>query len=191
MKILKWLDEHFEEFFLVIFLVLICWVELAQVIIRKIPWIHALTWAEEFCRFMWIWSVFISLPYTIRKGNMLRVAILLDAMPHKVRKTVNIIVDIINTAAMALCAYYSFSVVSAIKVSGETSPAMLWPMWIVYSFMIIGFVLAIFRGIQQIVIHIQHFNEKDLTAIEQTMADAAEEADAGRHAERIGEGGNA
>ena len=69
---------------------------------------------------------------------------------------------------------------------------MLWPMWIVYSFMIIGFVLGTVRGVQQIVLHIQHFNEKELTAIEQTMADAAEEADAGRHAERIDtEGGNA
>lgn len=190
MKVLKWLDEHFEELFLVIFLVLICCIELAQVIIRKIPWIPALTWAEEFCRFMWIWSVFISLPYTIRKGNMLRVAILLDAMPHKLRKTVNIIVDLITTASMALCAYYSVGVVKKILVSGETSPAMMWPMWLVYSCMIVGFVLGVVRGIQQAVIHIQHFNEKDLTAIEQTMADAAEEADAGRHAERI-EGGNA
>ncbi len=192
MKALKWLDDHFEEFFLVIFLVLICCVELAQVIIRKIPWIPSLQWAEEFCRFMWIWSVFLSLPYTIRKGNMLRVSILLDVMPHVMRKCVNIFVDVVITASMALCGYYSFGVVQHIMSSGETSPAMLWPMWIVYSFMIIGFVLGTVRGVQQIVLHIQHFNEKELTAIEQTMADAAEEADAGRHAERIDtEGGNA
>ncbi len=191
MKVLKWLDDHFEEFFLVIFLVLICCVELAQVIIRKIPWIHALTWAEEFCRFMWIWSVFLSLPYTIRKGNMLRVAILLDAMPHVMRKCVNIFVDVVVMASMALCGYYSFGVVQKILASGETSPAMLWPMWFVYSFMIIGFVLGTVRGFQQIVLHIRHFNEKELSAIEQTMAEAAEEAEAGKHAERMDvEGGN-
>ena len=190
MKVLKWLDDHFEEFFLVIFLVLICCVELAQVIIRKIPWIPALTWAEEFCRFMWIWSVFLSLPYTIRKGNMLRVSVLLDAMPQKLHKCVNIFVDLVVTASMTLCGYYSVGVVQRILASGETSPAMVWPMWIVYSLMIVGFVLGTVRGVQQTIVHIRHFNEKELTAIEQTMAEAAEEAEAGKRAERM-EGGNA
>ena len=82
MKVLKWLDEHFEETLLVICLVLIACVCLIQVIIRNIPWIPSLQWAEEFCRFAWIWSVFLSLPYTIRKGTMLRVNVLLDLMPH-------------------------------------------------------------------------------------------------------------
>ena len=57
MKVVKWLDEHMEEFLLVILLVVIACVSLLQVIIRKIPWIPSLTWAEEFCRFCWIWSV--------------------------------------------------------------------------------------------------------------------------------------
>lgn len=176
MKIVKWLDEHMEEFLLVILLVVIACVSLLQVIIRKIPWIPSLTWAEEFCRFCWIWSVFLSLPYTIRMGNMLRVSVLLDMMPNVLRKTINILVDFVITGSMALLAYHSVAVVSGIQASGEASPAMLWPMWIVYSVMLIGFVLAVLRGIQQIVIHIQRFNEKELTTIEQTMKEAAEEA---------------
>ena len=39
MKVVKWLDEHMEEFLLVILLVVIACVSLLQVIIRKIPWI--------------------------------------------------------------------------------------------------------------------------------------------------------
>lgn len=176
MKVVKWLDAHLEEFLLVILLVVIACVSLLQVIIRKVPWVPSLTWAEEFCRFCWIWSVFLSLPYTIRMGNMLRVGVLLDAMPNLIRKTINILVDIVTTSCMALLAYHSVAVVSGIRASGEASPAMLWPMWIVYSVMLIGFVLAVLRGIQQIVIHIKHFNEKELTTLEQTMMEAAEEA---------------
>ena len=176
MKVVKWLDEHMEEFLLVILLVVIACVSLLQVIIRKIPWIPSLTWAEEFCRFGWIWSVFLSLPYTIRMGNMLRVGVLLDMLPNAVRKTVNILVDIVTTACMGLLAYHSVAVVGGIQASGEASPAMLWPMWIVYSVMLIGFVLAVLRGFQQMYIHVTHFNEKELTTIEQTMRDAAEEA---------------
>ena len=47
MKVVKWLDDHLEETFLVILLILISCVSLLQVIIRKIPFIPALTWAEE------------------------------------------------------------------------------------------------------------------------------------------------
>ena len=69
MKVVKWLDEHMEEFLLVILLVVIACVSLLQVIIRKIPWIPSLTWAEEFCRFCWIWSVFLSLPSYNQNGK--------------------------------------------------------------------------------------------------------------------------
>lgn len=176
MKLVKWLDEHMEEAALVVLLLVITCVSMVQVVIRKIPWIPSLTWAEEFCRFCWIWSVFISLPYTIRMGNMLRVGVLLDTLPNSVRKTINIIVDLITMACMALLAFHSVTLVGNIKASGELSPAMLWPMWVIYSMMLIGFGLAVLRGGQQVYLHIKHFNEKELTTMEQTIQDAAQEA---------------
>lgn len=183
MKILKWLDDHFEETLMVILLVLISCVELVQVIVRNLDFIPSLTWAEEFCRFCWIWSVFISLPYTIRKGNMLRVTVLLDVFPNKVRSIVNIVVEVIITASMLLLGVNSITVVQNIMESGETSSAMLWPMWMVYSVMLLGFFLGALRGVQQIWLHAKHFGENSLSTIEQTMAEAAEEANAGRMAE--------
>ena len=42
---------------------LIAVVSLMQVIVRNIETLPALKWAEEFCRFCWIGSVFLSLPY--------------------------------------------------------------------------------------------------------------------------------
>lgn len=176
MKVAKWLDDHFEEIFLVVFLVLISCVSLLQVIFKKVPFLTPLTWSDEFCRYMWIWTVFLSLPYTIRKGSMLRVSVLLDTMPQVMRKTINIAVDLITTACMGLLAYHSVKVVTDIYASGETSTAMVWPMWIVYSFMLAGFALATLRGLQQVYIHVTHFSEKELTTLEQTMAEAAEEA---------------
>jgi TRAP-type C4-dicarboxylate transport system permease small subunit len=183
MKAIKWLDDHFEETLLVICLVLISVVCLIQVIIRNIPWIPSLQWAEEFCRFAWIWSVFLSLPYTIRKGKMLRVNVLLDLMPHVIRKTINIIVDIVITGCMGLLGFYSIDVTAKIAASAELSPAMLWPMSIIYGVMLAGYALGTLRGVQMTIIHIMHFGEKELSTIEQTMADAAEEAAAGKRAE--------
>ncbi len=82
MRLIKWLDEHLEETLMIILLIIIACVTMIQVIVRKVPWLTSLTWAEEFCRFMWIWSVFISLPYTIRMENMLRVGVLVDLLRH-------------------------------------------------------------------------------------------------------------
>lgn len=185
MKLAKWLDDHFEETLLVVLLVLISVVELIQVVVRNISFIPALKWAEEFCRFCWIWSVFLSLPYTIRKASMLRVNVLLDVMPNKVKNTVNIIVDLVTAATMFLLGINSIDVIRKIVKSGETSPAMAWPMWIIYSIMLVGFLLAALRGLQQAYLHLKRFHEREMSAKEQTMVEAAEEVEAGRKAERV------
>lgn len=177
MKVLHWLDKHMEETFLVVMLVLIACVSMLQVIVRKIPGMSSLTWAEEFCRFMWIWSVFISLPYTIRMENMLRVGVLKDLLPDFLKKIVNLAVDIVTMLSMAYLGYYSVTVYQNIARSNEISPAMQWHMSFVYVFMVIGFFLGAVRGIQMILIHIRDFHKKELSTIEQTMQDAAKEAD--------------
>ena len=176
MKVAKWLDDHFEEFILAVFLVLITCVSSLQVIFKKVPGLTPLTWTDEFCRYMWIWTVFLSLPYTIRKGSMLRVSILMDAMPQVIRKIINIAVDLVTAACMGILGYNSISVFNGIMASGETSTAMVWPMWIVYSVMVIGFFLGCIRAIQMAVIHAMHFKERELSTLEQTMQDAADEA---------------
>lgn len=187
MKKLKWLDEHFEETLLIILLIMISCVELLQVIVRNVSLFRAYTWPEEFCRFCWIWSVFISLPYTIRKASMLRVSVLLDFFPDKGKKVLNIIVDLLTSACMLLLGINSIGVVKKIMISGETSPAMLWPMWIVYLIMVFGFIGGFLRGLQQAYLHVRGFNDKLLSTKEQTLADAAKEVEAGIRAE----GGNA
>ena len=87
--LIHWLDLHLEETFLVVMLVLIAGVTMLQVIVRKIPGMASLTWAEELCRFLWIWSVFLSLPYTIRTDSMLRVGVLKDLLPETLRNTIS------------------------------------------------------------------------------------------------------
>jgi len=172
-KNLKWFDEHFEEALLVILLVVIACVSLLQVVVRKLPFVPSLRWAEEFCRFAWIWSVFLSLPYTVKKGNMLRVTIVLDLLPQKVRKSVNIAIDFIVAAVMAFLCRYSVPVIQKVQASAETSPAIGWPMWIIYIIVFAGFFLGTLRGIQMAVFHIAHFSEKELTAKEKAEADPA------------------
>ncbi len=184
MKLIKWLDEHLEETLLIILLVVIACVMMLQVIVRKMPGIPSLTWAEEFCRFCWIWSVFISLPYTIRIDSMLRVSAMLDMLPRGARKYMNVAVDVITMLSMGMLACYSVPVITKIYNGGEVSPAMLWPMWAIYSIMLLGFAAAALRGLQMIFLHLSDKHVL-LTMEEQARSDAALEAAAAK------EGGDA
>ncbi len=173
MKVVKWFDEHFEETLLVIFLILISFVSLLQIIARK--FFGSLPWPEEFDRYCWIWTVFISLPYTIRKGNMLRVNVLVDLLPSKVRNAINLVVDAIIGTVMFLLLRSSFTVIQNAINSQRKSPAMQLPMYVVYLCLVVGFGLGLVRSIQMFIIHIMHFNEREKTTLEQSMEDAKAE----------------
>ena len=148
MKTGKWLDEHFEELLLTICLLLILAVSFLQVIIRKIPGINALTWAEEFCRFMWIFSVFLSLPYCIKRGSLLRVDILRSNLEGNAKSIFDTAVELITFLTMSGLALVSAVVVKSRFDSAELSPAMLIPMWMIYLVMLLSYVLAAVRSAQ-------------------------------------------
>ncbi len=166
MKVIKWLDEHFEETILIIFLVMISVVELLQVICRNVEFVPALTWAEELCRFLWIGTVFLSLPFCTRTETALRVTALIDILPWKLRNVVNVIVDLFTAGIMGVLSYYSVIVFNRVLASGELSPAMLMPMWVLYAIVVVGFVLATLRSIQMFVIHIKNINVEPMGTTE-------------------------
>ena len=172
----KWLNKHFEEAILVFLLATISCVMMAQIIART--FFNSMTWPEEFCRYCYIWTVFLSLGYTIKKGNMLRVGIVMDLLPHKLRKSIEIIVNIIMLVLFVILLRYSILYTGKIKSSGQFSPAMHLPMWIMYMSTIIGFALAALRMIQEIISNISDFNKKAETTLEATLKEAKQEVQA-------------
>ena len=167
MKVIKWLDEHFEEVLLVALLAVISCVELMQVVARNVPFFPALTWAEELCRFAWIATVFMSIPYTIRTCTALRVTALIDIIPWKLRNIFDVAVDAVTAVLMAFLTVNAVTVFQRVLESGETSPAMVWPMWIMYLFVLVGFALGALRAVQMCVIHIKNINVEPANTVEE------------------------
>jgi len=173
MSAIKWLDEHFEEAIMVVLLALISCVMMAQIIARNV--VNSMTWPEEFSRYCYIWTVFLSLGYTIKKGNMLKVGIIMDLLPQKVRRTIEILVNIIILAVFVVFFRYSITYTNILRTTGQLSPAMQIPMWIMYLSTIIGFGLASIRSAQEIVSNVRNFNVKAETTLEATIKEAKEE----------------
>ncbi|MDD4046917.1 MAG: TRAP transporter small permease [Tissierellia bacterium] len=175
MSAIKWLDEHFEEAIMVVLLALISCVMMAQIIARNV--VNSMTWPEEFSRYCYIWTVFLSLGYTIKKGNMLKVGIIMDLLPQKVRRTIEILVNIIILAVFVVFFRYSITYTNILRTTGQLSPAMQIPMWIMYLSTIIGFGLASIRSAQEIVSNVRNFNVKAQTTLEATLKEAKEEVE--------------
>lgn len=166
---IKWLDLHFEESILIFFLVAISCVELVQVVARNVSFMPSLTWAEELCRFLWIATVFVSLPYTIRTVTALRVTALIELLPWKIENVINILIDVFTCAVLAVLTYFSIDVFEGVYRNGEVSPAMLLPMWIMYVFVVAGFLLGALRSLQMAIIHIKSINVPPRNSLEEQV----------------------
>jgi TRAP-type C4-dicarboxylate transport system permease small subunit len=175
-NVLKWVNERFEETIMVVLLAAISSVMMAQIIARS--FFTSMPWPEEFCRYCYIWTVFLSLGYTIRKKNMLKVGILMDLLPLKLRKSIEIVVNFIMLAIFAILFRYAIIYTGKIKATGQISPAMHIPMWIMYMATVIGFGLAVIRMIQEMVFNIKNFNKEVETTLEATIKEAKEEVEA-------------
>ena len=177
MKALKWLDDNIEEFFLVILLVLISVVMLAQIFARYV-FNSSLSWPEEFCRYCYVWTVFLSVSYTIKRGNMLRVGIVMDMFPTWIQSIVKIICNLICVALFVVFFQHSLLVIGNIKnVTREISAAMQLPMWIMYLCTATAFALSAIRSVEAVIDNIRNFNAKALTTVEATVQDAQAEVD--------------
>ena len=148
-KFFKWLDHSFEEWILGVLLIGIAVILMTQIIMRSVIGV-SLTWAEEIARYFYVWSVFLSLGYTIRVNNILRVDLLLDCLPKQIRKALEIALDVLSAVLYIYFAYYSVSVVNRVQISGQTSPALEIQMYLVYAIIPFGFALASLRSVQKI-----------------------------------------
>lgn len=83
----------------------------------------------------------------------------LSLFPRKARKYVVILGDIIFLAFCVIIAVTTYTLVLKQYASGQTSPAMGIPMWIVYLAPCVGFALTSIRQIQVLVYRIRNKEE--------------------------------
>ncbi|MBC7330916.1 MAG: TRAP transporter small permease [Synergistetes bacterium] len=156
MNVIRWLDQHLEEFILGLLLVLISCVMLLQVFMRYVVG-ASLSWAEEFCRYLFVWSSLLSIGYSIREKTILRVDSLVEAMPLRIKRWFRIAIEVVVLVFFLYLFIKAIPVVEMIRKSGQRSPAMEIPMYLVYLSAIVGFFLAVIRSIQSLIEMVKNF----------------------------------
>lgn len=160
MKILKWLEENLEEAICVVLLILITVVTFMQIVLRNLPFTASLRWPEEFCRYCFVASAFISMGYCYRKKCVLAVDILANRLSPKGAKVLGVFNRIISIAFYAYMVLPAWNVAMNAKNMNQLSPAMQMPVWLLYIFAPIGFFLGFARGVQDLVIFIRSWKAK-------------------------------
>lgn len=163
MRILKQLDDHFEEYLLAVLLILISCVMMLQVIMRYV-FRAALSWPEEFCRYAFVYSTFLTVGLCIRKDSMLKVDLVQGLFSNKIRQFIDLILKSISLVFYTVLFYNSFELVAKIYESKQSSAAIGFPMYMLYFCTIIGFGIATIRSVQSIILTIKryYFSKKEI-----------------------------
>ncbi|MEG1825597.1 MAG: TRAP transporter small permease [Cloacibacillus sp.] len=151
---LHWLNEHFEESLMTALLFFITLIISYSVVMRYI-FNDSPSWAEEITRFLFIWSAFLSIGLCIKRQSAIRIDILLTMVSEKTSKRLFAAVNLFIIAVMCYWLKGAVTVTGTLMDNGQTSPALLVPMWLVYGASVAGFAIAVFRSAQQFYINIR------------------------------------
>ena len=146
---LKALDDYLEETILIILLVIMTGVMGIQIVSRYV-FQNSLTWSEELVRYMFVWSAFLGIPFCIKHGLSIKVDQFRNLFPIPLQKILMYIDKIIIFFLFLVMFIYSCLVVKASYLSGQTSPAMQIPMWMVQISVCISSLLSMIRSIQNL-----------------------------------------
>ncbi|MFC0853385.1 TRAP transporter small permease [Halalkalibacter oceani] len=154
------LDENFEEWITFILFALLVVVVLLQVIFRYILQV-SLHWSEETARYTFITFVYFSAIVAVKRNKHLRTEGLVQILPAKAKKTINILADIIWLAFTILMIRLSYLATMTVLASGQQSPVLKIVMGYIYAVVPICFTLMSFRILQQIIRKIKHKEHDD------------------------------
>ena len=157
-KALKWLDDSFEPFFIVILLFSMSIIIVLQVFMRYVMQ-SALPWSEEIARYMFIYLMYLGISYGVRRNRHLRVSAFVNLFKGSGKKILVILADVLFLIFAVMVVMKSSDVVAMQRRLGQITASIGMPMSYVYTGVPIGFGLATIRLIQNIIYKIKHFND--------------------------------
>nr|WP_285839874.1 TRAP transporter small permease [Alkalihalophilus marmarensis] len=150
-KLLRWIDEHFEEVFLIGFSVVMVVVIAAQVFMRHVME-SSLSWSEELARYCFIWLVYLGISYGVKKQRHIKVDVALLLLKGKGKVLLAMFANLLFLAFAVFVIIYGYDIAERLLAFGQTSPALHIPMGLVYMATPVGMALTSIRLIQQLII---------------------------------------
>lgn len=143
-----------EEYLMIFLTIVLTLVIFLQVIFRYLVG-APLYWPEEMARYCFVFCTFLSLGYCMKNNVSLKVDLLVNKLPQKQQKYVEIARLVLTMLLYGYFCYYSVEFVQNAIESGQTTAALELPVYLLYMIVPVGFALGIIRGIIRLILCIQ------------------------------------
>jgi TRAP-type C4-dicarboxylate transport system permease small subunit len=110
-----------------------------------------LAWPEELSRYLLIWTAFIGSSLAVREARFINIDIVAAISGPRLRRAFHFLMHLGFLLFCVIATYKSFDFITRIAVSGQVSPAMGLPMWMVYCAAPVGLTLAGLRTVQAMI----------------------------------------
>lgn len=131
-----------EEAFVGITLIIVTFVLFLNVILRYFFSANT-TWAEEFIRYAIIWITFIGSAICFRKGKHVGVELLVDALPSKLSKILQVIINLLSIIFMIMLTKYGIDLVMFSFQTGQSAASLPVKMYWIYLAIPTGAILSL------------------------------------------------
>ena len=159
MKVLKFIDEQFEKWFLIVSLIVMVLVTFMQIVLR---WFNAATvWAEEFSRYVMLYQVWTGASYAVHEDAHIRITALIGKLSGGRRRGMDLVVLTLWLLFALWLTVEGCVLVGKIAAMGQVSSAMRIPMTIPYASVPIGGALMTIRLVQKIVERLRNTQEEE------------------------------
>ncbi|WP_308533838.1 TRAP transporter small permease [uncultured Peptoniphilus sp.] len=151
MKIIKWLDDYFEEVLLVFLLAFTTILTFTQVVMRYV-FHNSLSWSEELARYIFLYLIWVGAAYAVKKEQHLRIEVILNKISKVNKNKFELFIYLIWLGFSLFLFISSLKMTINIFASGQLSPAMRIPIGYAYVSIPFGVGLMCFRIIQKMII---------------------------------------
>ena len=148
---MRWLDQNLEEFLLVLFLAAMAVIMGIQVLARYVLGM-SLSWSEEVARYLFVWSGFLSVSYCTKKCVSIKIEQFVASFPKRWKAALKVLNHTIELVLFLYLLPFAWNYFYSAVISGQKSPALGLPMYLVQAAPMTGFVLCAFRVVQRWVI---------------------------------------
>lgn len=155
-KVLLYIDEHLEEIFCLLVFVLMSLLTFIQVILRYI-FNSSIVFSEELSRYLFVWLTFIGIAYGVKKGSHLSVDVVFNRLKGPVRTAVSVLAMALYISFAVLMVIHSYRYFARVAATAQLAASMnLHMKWVALA-PLAGFVLVLYRLLQQSVSGIVYF----------------------------------
>jgi len=149
--------DRLEEWLIASFMAAATLIIFAAVLHRQlsaIPWLWDYTgalnfsWAQELCIYLFIWMAKFGAAYGVRTGIHIGVDVVVNAAGPRLKRVLVVLALSLGAFFTAVIAIMGARWVWFIHGTGQVSPDLEWPMWVVYLCIPLGSALMCYRFLQ-------------------------------------------